>query len=80
MVFTETTDGTFSKVGCPAWSPRGGKYLIFTREVWASDPNDPNEEILVVSGIFRTLSNGTGAVVKISGRRANNVDWQPIAS
>ena len=77
VVFTEMAAGEYFEVGCPAWSPNGGKHLIFTRDVWEVVGEEQNA-VHVVSGIFRTLSNGTGAVVKISGRRAYHIDWQPI--
>jgi hypothetical protein len=77
VVFSEMADGEYFEIGCPAWSPKGGKYLIFTRDVWEFE-GEEQDEIHLVSGIFRTLSNGTGAVVKITGRRAYHIDWQPI--
>ena len=67
-----------ARTGCPAWSPNGGKHLIFSREEYVPNSDPEPDNVLVVSGVFRTLSNGTGAVVRITSRRAGNVDWQPI--
>jgi dipeptidyl aminopeptidase/acylaminoacyl peptidase len=77
VVFTETADGDCFSIGCPAWSPKGGRHLIFARDVWEF-VGEEQDTALVLTGIFRTLSNGTGPVVQISGRRASNIDWQPV--